>query len=156
MHICFHVLFSHVLYGCFACILSANIRMYFLYICIFVCVYIYLFYVYVYLHVCIPGIHPRNFVVRLTAHKLNLITFDFKAFWHWNSVQKYVCLLGFFCLKLFTCPSDVKKTKSFRSFIPWTPTKAPLWIHWRAYSTLRPLPAFYNIRKLNLCSKNGH
>ena len=121
-----------------------------------ICKYTYVFFVYMYIYMCIPGIHPSNFVVRLTAQKLNLITFDFKAFWHWNSVQKYVCLLGFFCLKLFTCPSDVKKTKSFRSFTPWTPTKAPLWIHWRAYSTLRPLLAFYNIRKLNLCSKNGH
>ena len=57
-----------------------------IYVCIFVymyiCMCVYLFYVYVYLYVCIPGIHPSNFVVRLTAQKLNLITFDFKAFWH--------------------------------------------------------------------------
>ena len=155
MHICFHVLFWRFVWM-FCMYIICKYTYVFLYICIFVCVYIYLFYVYVYLHVCIPGIHPSNFVVRLTAQKLNLITFDFKAFWHRNSVQKYVCLLGFFCLKLFICPSDVKKAKSFRSFTPWTPTKAPLSIHWRAYSTLRPLPAFYNIRKLNLCSKNGH
>ena len=43
LHVCFHVcsvLFCHVMYGCFVCILYAYICMY-LCICIFVCVYIY-------------------------------------------------------------------------------------------------------------------
>ena len=35
--------------------------------------------------------------------------------------SKYICLLGFFYLKLFICPSDVKRPKSFRSFTPWNP-----------------------------------
>ena len=33
----------------------------------------------------------------------------------------YICLLGFLSLKLFICPSDVKRPKSFRSFTPWNP-----------------------------------
>ena len=43
MHVCFHVcsvLFCHVMYGCFVCILYAYICLC-LCICIFVCVYIY-------------------------------------------------------------------------------------------------------------------
>ena len=58
--------------------------------------------------------------------------------------------------ELFICSSDVKRPKSFMSFTLWTLIKAPLWIRCGAYSTLRPSPAFYNIEKLNLSSKNKH
>ena len=106
------------------------------------------------------GIYPSNFVSVRRHKKLNLLTefsnsifikFYFKAFWHWKFVQNW--LVGFFYFKLFICHSDVIRPKSFRSFTLWTPIKAPLWIRCGAYSTLRPLPAFYNIRKLNLSSK---
>ena len=48
LHVCFHVcsvLFCHVMYGCFVCILYAYICMY-LCICIIVCLYMYV-------HLCI-------------------------------------------------------------------------------------------------------
>ena len=70
--------------------------------------------------------------------------------------SKYICLLGFFYLKLFICPSDVKRPKAFMSFTSLTRIKAPLWISCRACNTLRPSPAFYNIQKLNLSSKNEY
>ena len=65
-------------------------------------------------------------------------------------------LSSFVYFKLFICPSDIKRSKSFRGFTPWNPTKAPLWIHYGTYGTLRPSPVFYNIWNLNLSSKNGH
>ena len=155
MHICFHVLFWRFVWM-FSMYIICKYTYVFLYICIFVCVYIYLFYVYVYLHVCIPGIHPSNFVVRLTAQKLNLITFDFKAFWHWNSVQKYVCLLGFFCLKLFICPSDVKR-QNLSGALPREP---PPRLH---YQFIEELTApwdlylhFTTFENSIFVSKNGH
>ena len=55
--------------------------------------------------------------------------------------------------KLFICPPDVKRPKSFRGLTPWTPTKALLWICCRAYSSLRPSSAFYNIQKLHISWK---
>ena len=68
VYVSMYVLFCHVLYGCFVCILYAYICMY-LCICIFACLYICMFYVYVYLYVCISGIYPSNFDVRLKAQK---------------------------------------------------------------------------------------
>ena len=76
----------------------------------------------------------------------------FKAFWHWTYVQNTLTYIGSFSFKLFICPPDVKKPKFFRDFTPWTPTKAPPWTRCRAYSTLRPSPAFCNIWKSNLSS----
>ena len=35
--------------------------------------------------------------------------------------------LGFFYFKLFICPPDVKRPKSFRYFTPWIPNKTPPW-----------------------------
>ena len=64
--------------------------------------------------------------------------------------------LGFFYFKLFICPPDVKRPKSFRYFTPWIPSRTPPWTRWGVYSTSRPWPVFYNIHKLNLCSKNGY
>ena len=63
MHICMYdymyVLFCHVLYGCFVCILYI------------VCIYMYVF-MYIYICLCISGIYPSNFDFHLTAQKLNL------------------------------------------------------------------------------------
>ena len=55
MSISMYVLFCHVLYECFVCILYAYICIY-LCICIFVCVYIYVcssVYIYASLYVCV-------------------------------------------------------------------------------------------------------
>ena len=43
----------------------------------------------------------------------------------------------------------------FRRLYPWTTTRAPTWTRCGAYSTLRPSPGFYNIQKLNFCSKTN-
>ena len=96
----------------------------------------------------LDGTKPQssNWVFKLNLHKI-LKYFEIEI------LLKIHFLLGFFYLELFICLSDVKWPKSFRSFILWTPTKALLWICCRAYSSLRPLPAFYNILKLNLSSK---
>ena len=67
--------------------------------------------------------------------------------------SKYICLLAFFYLKLFICPSDVKRPKSFMSFTTWTPIKVLLWMRCGACSTLRHSHAFYNIQKLHLSLK---
>ena len=48
LHVCFHVcsvLFCHVMYGCFVCILYA-------YICMYLCICILCIFVYVYINVC--------------------------------------------------------------------------------------------------------
>ena len=49
--------------------------------------------------------------------------------------------------------SRCKRPKIFRVFISWTLIRGLPWTHCRAYSTSRPPTAFYNIWKLNLCSK---
>ena len=87
------------------------------------------------------------------AHKLNLHKILFWSILGLKFCSKYICLLGFFYLKLFICPSDVKRPKFSRNFTLWTPFKASLWIHCRACSILRPSPVFYNIQKLNLSTK---
>ena len=84
-----------------------------------------------------------------------LIKFYFKTFWHWTYVQNTLAYYCSFYFKLFICPPDVKGQKFSRGFTPWTPNKAPLWTFCRAYSTLRPLPEFCNIQKLNLSSNTG-
>ena len=53
--------------------------------------------------------------------------------------SKYIFLLGFFYLKLFICPSDVKKQKSFRAFTPWTPHQD---------STMNPLQSLQHLESL--------
>ena len=73
--------------------------------------------------------------------------------WH-MSICMYVSIHAYMYV-FHTCMFSRCK-KSFRSFTQWSPTKAPLWICCRAYSTLWRLPAFCNIQKLNLVSKNGH
>ena len=54
--------------------------------------------------------------------------------------------------------SRCKKTKVFlclKVLPPWNQTRAPSWTCCVAYSTSRPPTAFYNIQKLNLCSKTN-
>ena len=87
--------------------------------------------------------------------KLNLHKIFIKEFWCLTFVENTlaILLLGFFNFKLFICPPDVKRPKFFGCFTLWIPTKAPLWTRCRAYRTLRPSPAFYNIWKLSLNSK---
>ena len=48
-----------------------------------------------------------------------------------------------------------KKNTVFQGFYPWSPTRTLPWTRCRAYSISRPSPAFYNIRKLGLCSKTN-
>ena len=117
MYVSMYVLFCHVLYGCFVCILYAYICMY-LCICIFACLYICMFYVNVYLYVCISGIYPSNFDVRLKAQKSQSSNWVFKLNLHKilknfdiKFCSKCICSLGFFYLKLFSCHSDVKRSK---------------------------------------------
>ena len=79
---------------------------------------------------------------KLNLHKI--------LFWRFLALKlrwKY-----FFYFKLFICPLYLKRPKSFRGFVPWTPAKALLWIPCRACSILRASSAFYNIQKLNLSS----
>ena len=43
-------------------------------------------------------------------------------------------MLGFFYFKQSICPPDVKRTKCFSAFTPWTHTRAPPWTNCRAYT----------------------
>ena len=70
-----------------------------------------------------------------------------------NLHSKLISLLSFFCFKLFIYPPDVKRPKVSTGFTPWTLTWALPWTLCGVYSTSRPPTAFYNIQKLNLCSK---
>ena len=47
----------------------------------------------------------------------------------------------------------MKKDQNFSGVLPQSPTKALPWTRCGAYSTSRHPSAFYNIQKLNLCSK---
>ena len=81
----------------------------------------------------------------------------FKAYWRWTCIQNKLAFKVSSILSYFFVLSRSKKIKTFQGFYhpspPWTPTIAPPWTRWRAYSTSRPSPAFYNIPKLNLCPK---
>ena len=59
-----------------------------------------------------------------------------------------VCLQNFLCFKLFICPFALKRQKLFQVFTP----KLPPMFHHEALD-LETQPAFYNIQKLDLCSK---
>ena len=158
MHICMYdymyVLFCHVLYGCFVCILYiVCIYMYvFMYMCICmfvymhvlcICIFVYVYQGFIQVILIFIWLHKKLNLHKILEHVGIEILFEIHF------------LLGFSYLGLFICLSDVKRPKSFRSFTPWTRTKAPLWIDCRAYSTLKPFLVFYNIWKLNLTSKNG-
>ena len=68
--------------------------------------------------------------------------------WNWR-------VLGFFYFELFICTSDIKRSKSFMEFTQWTPTKAPLWICYEGYSTLRPYLRFTTFENSILDQKTG-
>ena len=69
--------------------------------------------------------------------------------------SKSISSLSSFYFKLFVWHPDVKRPKIFRCFTPWTPTRALPWSCCKAYSTLRPSPAFYNMWKLSLWLKTN-
>ena len=77
------------------------------------------------------------------------IKFYFKAYWCWTCI-KLLCKV--FSILSYLFALKMLKSQDF-SLPPWTPTRALPWICCGAYSTLRPPPAFYNFRKLNLCLK---
>ena len=80
------------------------------------------------------------------------IKFYFKAYWCWTCIQNKS---AYYVSSILSClfPDVKRPTFFFRAFTPWTPTNDPSWACRGAFSTSSPPLAFYNFRKLNLCSK---
>ena len=81
------------------------------------------------------------------------LRFYFKAYWRWTCIQNKLGLLGFFYLRYLFVHQIQKGQIFFRGFTPWTPTRVPSMSTLWSIQHLENPPAFYNIRKLNLCSK---
>ena len=105
------------------------------------------------------GIYPSNFDFRYTAQKTQSFNWVFKFNLRKILLKHLDIALGFqinlltrfllfWAIYLFS-----RCKKANMGFTPWIATKAPPWTLCGDYRTLRPPPAFYNIQKLNLCSK---
>ena len=101
------------------------------------------------------------FMSRRRYRKLNLliefsnsifIKFYFKAYWRWTFIQNKLAYC-FFYFELFVCPSDVKRSKFFTS---WIFIRALPWTSCGGYSTLTPLTCNLQHSKIQSLFKNGH
>ena len=135
---------------------------------IYICMRVYIYVCLIYLYICISVYQEFIQIILMSVwrHKRTQLIIEFsnstflkcyfKAFWH---CSKDIYLLGFIYLKLFICPSGVKMPNlsgaSLREPLQHL-LSPPLLLRCRAYNTLKHVPAFSDIRKFNLSSKNRY
>ena len=161
IHACFHV--CHVLYVYCIHIYLCIYRYVLVYI--YICMRVYIYVCLMYLYICISVYQEFIQIILMSVwrHKTTQLIIEFsnstflkcyfKGFWH---CSKDICLLGFIYLKLFICPSGVNLSgtslrEPLQHLLP-----PPLLLRYRAYNTLKHVPAFSDIRKFNLSSKNRY
>ena len=140
----------------------------YVFVYIYICMRVYIYVCLMYLYICISVYQEFIQIILMSVwrHKTTQLITEFsnstflkcyfKAFWH---CSKHICLLGFIYLKLFICPSGVKMPNlsgaSLREPLQHL-LSPPLLLRCRAYNTLKHVPAFSDIRKFNLSSKNRY
>ena len=109
----------------------------------------------------LTGIYPNNLMSGSRLKKLNRLTefsnsifikFYFKAYLRWTCIQIKLSW-KFFSILSYLFVLQMQKEQNLSGVLPH---ESPPWLHHKSTAELtvpQAIPTFYNIWKLNLCSK---